>query len=286
MKSAVFIMVGAMALAGVASAAEADAITVAAKNPSKIPELAKNLGGQSVSQFAADVVSAIGAMPGSPSRKTRKMAEAASALLGTAKDSEVPSLIASLVANVPPASLPAWVNLFKPDCDEFTKGLSEGAYNKLVNDVMSKIKSLADTSDADKTVISCFALKLLARGSTPAENESWLAKIALPAAYADQIKAAAPGVFAGNYAAVLGPDTKVVKEDLPPLLHPDSPEEMMDDAIRMKTKTTPITVPDEIGYISRGGADRPEPAGAPPPPPPPTGGRRRPPVPEKYKGQD
>lgn len=284
MKRAVFIMAGAMALAGIASAAEADAITVAAKDPSKIPELAKDLGGQSVSQFAADVVSAIGAMPGSPSRKTRKMAEAASALLGAAKDSEVPALIASLVANVPPAALPAWVNLFKPDCDSFTKGLSESAYNKLVNDVLSKIKGLADTSDADKTVISCFALKLLARGATPAENESWLAKLALPSAYADQIKAAAPGVFAGNYSAVLGPDTKVVKEDLPPLLHPDSPETMVDDALSEKTKTTPTIIPEEMAYLDRGGVDRPEPAGAPPAPPPPP--KRRPPVPQKYKGQD
>ncbi|MBQ7722654.1 MAG: hypothetical protein IJT64_07110 [Kiritimatiellae bacterium] len=281
MKKVVLIMAGAMACAGIAMAAPADAITVAAKDPAKIPALAKDLGGQPVSQFAADVISAIGAMPGSPSHKTRKMAEAAEAFLGTSKDGDLASLLASLVANVSPASLPAWVNLFKPACDDFTKGLSDAAHSKLVNDVMAKINALADTSDADKTVISCFALKLLARSTDPADTSAWVAKVAIPAAYADQVKAAMPGVFAGDYSAVLGPGTKVVK-DLSPL-HPVNVDLMTDDALNKKYK--PIIPSEDKVHSDRLGVDRPEPVGVPPPPPP-TPGRRRPPVPQPYKGQN
>lgn len=282
MKRITLMLAGAIACVGVSMAAEADAITTASRTPAKIPELVKSLGGQSVPQFAADVISAISAMPGSPSRKTRRMAEAAASFLGTTKDGDLASLLASLVANVPPSSLPAWVNLFKPSCDEFTKGLSDNAYNKLVNDVMAKINALADTSDADKTVISCFALRLLARGSTPEEKDSWLSKIALPKAYSDQIKAAAPGVLAGNYSAVLGPDTKVVK-DLSPL-HPDSPEEMTKHALEVGIP--PAILPEEQAYANRLGFERPEPVAVPPPPPPAKPSKPRPPVPPKYKGQD
>lgn len=284
MKRVVLILAGAIASAGLAMAAEPDATTTASKDPSKIPGLVKEMGGQSVSQFAADVMSAIGTMPGSPSRKTRKMAEAATAFLGTVPDGELASLLASMTANVPFGSLPTWVKLFKSPVDDLIKELSDAAYNKLVNDVMSKINALADTSDADKTVISCFALKLLARGANEDENEAWLAKVALPAAYADQVKAAMPGVFAGNYDSVLGPETKVVK-DLPPVLHPTNPEDELNTALQGKKPSN--ILPGEWAFLDRDAIDRPEPMVVPPPPPPPPAGpgKKKPPVTPVYAGQ-
>ena len=137
MKTTVIALASAMACAGMAFAAGAEDITAAAQDTSKIPELVKSLDGQKGSDFAADVISAIAAMPGNPSKKVAKMAAASEAFLGTVPDGELAALIANLVANVPFASLPAWVDSFKGDVDAFTKDLSDADYNKLVNDVMA-----------------------------------------------------------------------------------------------------------------------------------------------------
>ena len=221
MKRTVVALASALVCASMTFAAGED-ITQAAQDTSKIPELVKSLQGQKASEFAADVISAIATMPGNPSRKVKQMASAAEAFLGSVPEGELSSLLANMVANVPFASLPAWVDSFKGSVDSFTKDLTDEAYNKLVNDVMAKINKLGDTSDADKTVISSFALKLLARAKNPEEQTEWLNKVALPAAYADQVKAAMPGVFGGNYDAVLGPETKIVKADSVRIVEPGS----------------------------------------------------------------
>ena len=257
-------------------------ITQAAQDTSKIPELVKSLQGQKASEFAADVISAIAAMPGNPSRKVKQMASAAEAFLGSVPEGELSSLLANMVANVPFASLPAWVDSFKGSVDSFTKDLTDEAYNKLVNDVMAKINKLGDTSDADKTVISSFALKLLARAKNPEEQTEWLNKVALPAAYADQVKAAMPGVFGGNYDAVLGPDTKVVKADNIRIVEPGDDVAILEEAA--KTGTTLIGMPVIPAAEDREGVERPEPLGSG------TGtgtgtGKSKPPVTQPYKGQ-
>ena len=248
-----------MACAGMAFAAGAEDITAAAQDTSKIPELVKSLDGQKGSDFAADVISAIAAMPGNPSKKVKKMAAASEAFLGSVPDGELASLIANLVANVPFGSLPAWVDSFKSSIDAFTKDLSDEAYNKLVNDVMSKINKLGDTSDADKTVISTFALKLLSRGSTPEEKAEWLNGITLPASYGKQVKDAAPGVFAGNYDAVLGPDIAIVKADNVRIVEPGDDRALVEEAVA--TETTPIGAPVIPAAEDREGVERPEPLG-------------------------
>ena len=280
MKKTTVALAGALALAGIAFAA-GENITEAARDTAKIPELVKSLEGQKGSDFAADVISAIAAMPGNPSRKVKKMADAAEAFLGSVPDGELSSLLANLVANVPFASLPAWVDSFKGSVDEFTKDMPDAAYNKLVNDVMAKINKLGDTSDADKTVISAFALKLLARGSTEEEKTEWLNKIALPAAYRDQVKAAMPGVFGGNYDSVLGPDTKVVKVGGGRIVEPGSDAEIVRAAT--STSTPLVTTPADLETEDRSGLERPEPLGGGAAPPPPT--KPKPPVTTPYKGQ-
>ena len=249
-----------MACAGMAFAAGAEDITAAAQDTSKIPELVKSLQGQKGSEFAADVISAIAAMPGNPSKKVKKMAAASEAFLGSVPDGELASLLANLTANVPFASLPAWVDSFKGAVDAFTKDLSDAAYNKLVNDVMAKINKLGDTSDADKTVISAFALKLLARGSTPEEKAEWLNGIALPASYGKQVKDAAPGVFAGNYDAVLGPNIAVVKSGATRIVTPGDDVAFIQEATA--TETTPIGAPIIPAAEDREGVERPEPLGS------------------------
>lgn len=284
-----------MACVSMAFAADADGITAAAQDTSKIPDLVKSLDGQKASDFAADVISAIAAMPGNPAKKVKKMAAASEAFLGSVPDGELASLIANLTANVPFASLPAWVDSFKGDIDAFTKDLSDEAYNKLVNDVMAKINKLGDTSDADKTVISTFALKLLARGSTPEEKTDWLNNIALPASYGKQVKDAAPGVFAGNYDAVFGPEISIVKVDDIRIVMPGDDEVLVNEATA--TETAPIGAPIIPAAADREGIERPEPLGtgtgiaqpavskpakkpAKPVPPKPV-----PPVPPPYAGQ-
>ena len=275
-----------MACAGMAFAAGADDITAAAQDTSKIPELVKSLQGQKGSEFAADVISAIAAMPGNPSKKVKKMAAASEAFLGSVPDGELASLLANLTANVPFASLPAWVDSFKGAVDAFTKDLSDAAYNKLVNDVMAKINKLGDTSDADKTVISAFALKLLARGSTPEEKAEWMKGIALPAAYGKQVQDAAPGVFAGNYDAVLGPDIPVVKASEPRIVTPGGDAAIVEEAT--VTETTPIGAPIISAAEDREGLERPEPlgggAGAAPSTAKPS--KKKPPVAKLYEGQN
>ncbi len=284
-----------MACAGMAFAAGAEDITAAAQDTSKIPELVKSLDGQKGADFAADVISAIAAMPGNPSKKVKKMAAASEAFLGSVPDGELAALIANLVANVPFGSLPAWVDSFKGSIDAFTKDLSDEAYNKLVNDVMAKINRLGDTSDADKTVISAFALKLLARGSTPEEKTEWLNGITLPASYGKQVKDAAPGVFAGNYDAVLGPDIEIVKVDTVRFVEPGDDRTLVDAATALTT--TAIGAPVVPTAEDREGIERPEPLGtgtgtgigtgtgtpskkpSKPPKPP------KPPVPPPYDGQ-
>ena len=236
-------------------------------------------------------------MPGNPSKKVNQMAAAAKAFLGTVPDGELASLLANMVANVPFASLPAWVDSFKPSVDDFTQGLSDDAYGKLVTDVMAKINKLGDTSDADKTVISAFALKLLARAKSLEDKTDWANTIALPAAYADQVKAAMPGVFSGNYDAVLGPDTKIVKASYDRIVTPGSDIELQEEAVR--TGTTPVGTPVVPAAQDRLGIERPEPLIPPPPaagkpskpakPPKPTQPSQppkpKPPVPPPYKGQ-
>ena len=259
MKKTVIALASAFVCAATVFAA-GENITQAAGDTSKIPELVKSLQGQKASEFAADVISAIATMPGNPSRKVKQMASAAEAFLGSVPEGELSSLLANMVANVPFASLPAWVDSFKGSVDSFTKGLTDEAYNKLVNDVMSKINKLGDTSDADKTVISSFALKLLARAKNPEEQTEWLNKVALPAAYADQVKAAMPGVFGGNYDAVLGPDTKIVKNDTVRIVEPGSDVTLVDEAT--KTDTTPIGMPVIPAAEDREGVERPEPLGS------------------------
>ena len=273
-----------MACAGMAFAAGAEDITAAAQDTSKIPELVKSLQGQKGSEFAADVISAIAAMPGNPSKKVKKMAAASEAFLGSVPNGELASLLANLTANVPFASLPAWVNSFKGAVDAFTKDLSDAAYNQLVNDVMAKINKLGDTSDADKTVISTFALKLLARGSTPEEKSQWLNGIALPASYGKQVKDAAPGVFAGNYDAVLGPDIAVVKADNVRIVAPGDDVALIEETV--KTKTLPIGEPVIDAATDREGIERPEPLAIVPG----TGSgkpskKKKPPVAPLYDGQ-
>ena len=293
MKMTVIALVSAMACAGMAFAAGADDITAAAQDTSKIPELVKSLQGQKGSEFAADVISAIAAMPGNPSKKVKKMASASEAFLGSVPDGELASLLANLVANVPFASLPAWVDSFKGAVDAFTKELSDAAYNKLVNDVMAKINKLSDTSDADKTVISAFALKLLARGSTIEEKTDWLSHITLPPAYAKQVQDAAPGVFAGNYDAVLGPDIVIVKSDAVRIVEPGDDVALVEEATQ--TSIVPVGVPVIEAAEDREGVERPEPLAAPggtgtgtgtgSPSKPSKPSKPKPPVPPPYDGQ-
>ena len=278
-----------MACAGMAFAAGAEDITAAAQDTSKIPELVKSLKGQKGSEFAADVISAIAAMPGNPSKKVKKMAAASEAFLGSVPDGELASLLANLTANVPFASLPAWVDSFKGAVDAFTKDLSDAAYNKLVNDVMSKINKLGDTSDADKTVISAFALKLLARGSTPEEKAEWMKGVTLPASYGKQVKDAAPGVFAGNYDSVLGPDIKPVNAGDVRIVTPGDDIAFVEGATA--TETTPIGAPIVPAAEDREGVERPEPLGSgtgaavPTAKPPKKPSAKKPPVAELYEGQ-
>ncbi len=292
MKKTTVALAGAFALAGIAFAA-GENITQAAQDTSKIPELVKSLEGQKGSDFAADVISAIAAMPGNPSRKVKKMADAAEAFLGSVPDGELASLLANMVANVPFASLPAWVDSFKGAVDGFTKDMTEASYNKLVNDVMAKINKLGDTSDADKTVISAFALKLLARGSSVEEKTEWLNNVSIPAAYRDQVKAAMPGVLNGNYDSVLGPDTKVVKASDIRIVQPQADADIV--KVATATATVPVTTPADAETEDRSGIERPEPLAGPAAAPAVKSGKKPakkpappkpvPPVPPPYKGQ-
>lgn len=257
MKKMVLALAGAMACIGVAYAAENEAITSAAQNVAKIPDLVKSLNGQKTSDFAADVVSAVAAMPGKPSQKVGKMVAASEAFLGSVPGEEMPSLLANLTANVPFAYLPAWVKGFKGAVDGFFKSLSDDQYNKLVNDVIAKINKLGDTSDADKTVITAFALKLLARDKNPEEQIEWLGTLAIPVAYADQVKAAMPGVFAGNYDSVLGPDTKVVESKDIYVVMPNGDADFMKETLGTTDTGTALDPVDMAE--DRAGIERPEP---------------------------
>ena len=293
MKKTIIALVGAMTCAGLALAAGAEDITLAAQDTSKIPELVKSLQGQKGADFAADVISAIAAKPGNPSKKVKEMVAASEAFLGSVPDGELASLLANLVANVPFGSLPAWVDGFKSAVDDFTKDLSDEAYNTLVNDVMAKINKLSDTSDADKTVISTFALKLLARGSTIEEKTDWLSHITLPPAYAKQVQDAAPGVFAGNYDAVLGPDIVIVKSDVVRIVEPGDDVALVEEATQ--TTIVPVGVPVIEAAEDREGVERPEPLAAPggtgtgtgtgSPSKPSKPSKPKPPVPPPYDGQ-
>ena len=257
MNKTVLALAGAMAYVGVVCAAGADNVTLAAQDTSKIPEIVKSLSGQKGSDFAADVISAVAAMPGKPSKKARTMANAAKGFLGAVPENELPQLLANLTANVPFNSLPAWVDAFKGPFDDFAKNIPEDTYNKMANDVMSMISKLGDTSDADKTVISAFAAKLLAKGSTPEEKAAWADKLALTAPYADQVKAALPSVLAGNYEAVLGPEAAVVKSDEIRMVEPmtDSDKVVRDPEVEENfVSGNPILDAEE-----RTGIDRPEP---------------------------
>ncbi len=288
MKMTVIALASALVCAGMAFAA-GENITEAAQDTSKIPELVKALEGQKASEFAAEVMSAIAAKPGNPAKKVKQMAAAAESFLGTVPQGELASLLANMIANVPFGSLPAWVDSFKGSVDSFTKDMTDETYNKLVNDVMAKINKLGDTSDGDKTVISAFALKLLARAKDPEEKTEWLNKVALPAAYADQVKAAMPGVFDGNYDSVLGPDTKIVKVSDTPIVEPGDDRTIQEEAAT--TPTTPIGIPDVPAAEDREGLERPEPLGSGTGTGTSTGTstssskKKQPPVPTPYQGQ-
>jgi hypothetical protein len=273
-----------------AFAAGEDLITQAAQAPSKIPELVKATPDLKVSGFAADVMTAIAKMPGKPSAKVKQMAAAAESFLGTVPEGELSSLLANMIANVPFGSLPAWVDSFKGAVDGFTKDLPDEAYNRLVNDVMAKINKLGDTSDADKAIFSSFALKLLARATDPEAQAKWLNdSIVLPAAYAGQVKAAMPGVFAGNYDAILGPETKVVPSDNVRIVEPGGDVAVQEESA--STPTSPIGPSVISAAEDREGVERPEPlatgsgsgsgTGTPSSPKKPS----KPPVPPPYQGQ-
>lgn len=257
MNKMVLALASAMAYVGVACAAGTDNVTLAAQDTSKIPEIVKSLSGQKGYDFAADVISAIAAMPGKPAKKVKTMTKAAAGFLGAVPEKELPQLLANLTANVPFNSLPAWVDAFKGPFDAFAKDIPDANYNKMANDVMSMIGKLNNTSDADKTVISAFATKLLARGKDDEEKTAWAGKVAYPKAYADQVKAAMPGVFAGNYEAVLGPDAAVVKSDDIRMVEPmtDSDKVIKDEEVEENfTGLNPV-----VAAQDRTGIDRPEP---------------------------
>lgn len=274
-------LAGAMVCASISYAVDGNSLTAAAEDTSKIPEIVKSLEGQKGSDFAADVMNAIAKMPGNPSKKVNKMVSAAEKFLGCVPEGELPAMFANLTANVPFPSLPAWVDAFKPTVDAFTKDIAGDQYDKLVNDVMSKINALGNTSDADKTTISAFALKLLSRAKTEEEQSEWIKKVVLPAAYADQVKNAMPGVFAGNYDAVLGPDAKVVKaDDKIRLVTPDTPKIREQDFLNNQAAEFGVDV---IGATEdREGIERPEPMILPTG----EGHGKKPPVPKPYKGQE
>lgn len=212
MKTAKILIIAATAATCAMAAGNSDAVTKAAQNPSDIPAIVKELGTGSVSSFASEVIAAIAAMPKPPVAKVYKMADASKALIAQAEDGKLADVIASLVSNVPFEALPAWTSLVAGSVNNEIKDMEEAAYQKLVEQVLKNIGSIKDLSNDDKTVISAFALKLLARSSDP-ELESVRMKDAVktaPAAYAAQLDAALLPTLKGDYAAVLG-DIEIIE---------------------------------------------------------------------------
>lgn len=209
MKTVCLILTAAVA-STLAFASDNDAVTRAAGNTSEIPAIVAELKTPRAS-FAGDVMSAIASMPKSPVKKTEKMISAAKALIPLADEKKLDDMVVALVANTPFEALPVWTDKTRDAVQAIVASMDDKTYDALLASVMRKIGALKDYSNDDKTVVSTFALKLLARGKdVPARIESTAKAIkAIPAAYGKQVIEALPSALEGDYAPILG-DTKII----------------------------------------------------------------------------
>lgn len=187
-----------------------DAVTSAANNTSEIPAIVAELKTPKAA-FAGDVLAAIASMPKSPAAKADKMIAAAKALLPLADKNKLADMVVAIIANTPFEALPVLVGETQPTAQTEVVGLDDKSYDALLSAVVKKIGALKDFSNDDKTIISAFALKLLARGEDDNAIIEAVAKVAksMPAAYGKQVIEAFPAVLKGDYQSVLG-DTKII----------------------------------------------------------------------------
>lgn len=198
-------LIVAAALAGTCAIAQQNqtAVSAAAANPSTIHAAVADLGGTTISAFAAEVIDAIATIPKAPVSKVLSLVDASQKFLAESDETNLADVIVALISNVPFDALPEWTNAMIKPVNEATSAIEEVAYNKLVADVVTKIGGL-DESDDDKTVITAFAIKLLSRGKDTFDEEPvYSALAAVPATYSEQLKETLASVFGGNYEAVL-----------------------------------------------------------------------------------
>lgn len=187
-----------------------DAVTKAANNTSKIPTIAAEVKTPKAA-FAGDVITAIASMPKSPTAKAEKMISATKSFLPLADKGKLADMVVAIVANTPFEALPALTAETRGEAQALVAEMDDKAYEALLATTMEKIGSLKDFSNDDKTILSAFALKLLARGDDNlARIESTHKAVkAIPPAYSKQVIEALPSVFDGDYDSVLG-DTKII----------------------------------------------------------------------------
>lgn len=209
MKTACLILAAAT-VSTLAFANGSDAVTSAANNTSEIPAIVAELKTPKAA-FAGDVLAAIASMPKSPAAKADKMIAAAKALLPLADENKLADMVVAIIANTPFEALPVLVGETQPTAQTEVVGLDDKSYDALLSSVVKKIGALKDFSNDDKTIISAFALKLLARGEDNNAIIESVAKVAksMPAAYGKQVIEAFPAVLKGDYQSVLG-DTKII----------------------------------------------------------------------------
>lgn len=194
----------AAALAGTCAIAQNEsAVSAAAANPATIHAAVADLGGTTISAFAAEVIDAIATIPKAPVSKVLSLVEASQKFLEESDETIMADVIVALISNVPFEALPEWTNAMIKPVDEATSSIEDTAYNKLVADVVNKIGELDETDD-DKTVITAFAIKLLCRNKDSFDEEPvYSALKAVPEAYGEQLRQTLSSVMGGDYAAVL-----------------------------------------------------------------------------------
>lgn len=287
MKTGMMLLIATTA-ATCALADASDAVTKAANSPSKIPEAIAELEGVSAAAFASDVIEAIAAMPKSPVTKLGKMVAASSELISEAEDGKLADMIVALVSNVPFEALPEWTTQTIPAVQKVTADMEEAAYQKLVSDVVKKIGSVKGFSNDDKTVVTAFAIKLLARGADVGiEDEPIVTALkAVPGAYKKQVTEAMPATLAGDYAPLLGgieiitlPTVEAAPADNGASRVPVVP------TTDVSTKLTKGAEAIAIHTAPAAPAPAPKPASATPAPSPVQPSKPKPPVPKPYAEQ-
>ncbi len=209
MKSTTFLL--ATTLVACTFVAMGDPVSDAANNPAGIKDAVVGLNGKGDTAFASDVIAAISAMSKSPTVKLTKQIKAAAEFISLTATDKLPEMVTALISEVPFENLPEWTNVLRGYTQSKVSGISDDELSKIIVSTLKNIGSLKDFSNDDKSVISVFALKLFARGSSVEEQ---LASIqpaikTVPASYSKPVADSISAVLAGDYTAILG-DTPIV----------------------------------------------------------------------------